>query len=159
MRGRRNERASALNGIIASIFVLGSAFIGASAARADEIAPPAALDSVGPKQPITAYNGSYTYSILIEVPDSAASSPNSGSPMIQREASAMRQVRAAGSVSAGSSRAFQRSSGCRDHGRRLRISKRRPGGAGLPSMSRQKARCQPTTSLWTGMSSSPVRRC
>jgi hypothetical protein len=69
MRGRRNERASALNGIIASIFVLGSAFIGASAARADEIAPPAALDSVGPKQPITAYNGSYTYSILIEVPD------------------------------------------------------------------------------------------
>jgi YD repeat-containing protein len=38
------------------------------AALAQQVAPPAALDRVGPKQPITAYNGSYTYSIPIEVP-------------------------------------------------------------------------------------------
>jgi hypothetical protein len=35
-------------------------------ARADD--PPDALGNVGPAQPLTAYNGSYTYNIPIEVP-------------------------------------------------------------------------------------------
>ena len=38
-------------------------------ARAQEVGPPAALESVGPKLPISSYNGSYSYSVPIEIPD------------------------------------------------------------------------------------------
>jgi RHS repeat-associated protein len=45
-----------------------AAIVWSISAWAQEVAPPAALDRAGPKQPVTAYNGSYTYSIPIEVP-------------------------------------------------------------------------------------------
>src|SRR5947209_4345281 len=72
MRGRRNGRGSAHEGIFVSILsivgLLVALFGAATEAAAQEVGPPNMPDSVGPKQPITAYNGSYTYSIPIEVP-------------------------------------------------------------------------------------------
>src|SRR5437660_3964976 len=72
MQGRRNGRGGAHDRSFASIFsaagLLAGLLVAANGARAQEVGPPDMPDSVGPKHPITAYNGSYTYSIRIEVP-------------------------------------------------------------------------------------------
>ncbi|MFL5259439.1 MAG: toxin TcdB middle/N-terminal domain-containing protein, partial [Hyphomicrobiales bacterium] len=72
MLGRRNARGGARKGGFASVrlifgMVAAVALAGAGA-LADEVGPPVASDGQGPKQPVTAYNGSYTYSVPIEVP-------------------------------------------------------------------------------------------
>lgn len=58
-------------GKCAQIFGLAAGLVGwfsPAALAGSDISPPAALDSAGPKQPFTAYNGSYSYSVPIEVP-------------------------------------------------------------------------------------------
>src|SRR5436190_11046023 len=84
MRGRRNGRGSARDRIIVSIsltLIVAMGLLVCSRASASDfdsdsnefnsaqtVGPPTGPDNVGPKEPITAYNGSYTYSIPIEVP-------------------------------------------------------------------------------------------
>jgi hypothetical protein len=71
MLGRLNARRGAREGGFACLrlaFGLGLLALVQPLAFADEVGPPVASDRQGPKQPITAYNGSYTYSIPIETP-------------------------------------------------------------------------------------------
>lgn len=44
--------------------------------RAQEVSPTRALDNVGPKQPVTPYNGSYAYSVDIDLPKFRGIEPN-----------------------------------------------------------------------------------
>src|SRR3954451_19585330 len=69
MLGRLNARSGAREGGFACLFLaaVALAFAGCPA-LADEVGPPVASDGPGPKQPVTAYNGSYTYAIPIETP-------------------------------------------------------------------------------------------
>ena len=51
---------------LAAIFLAALAI--SQSGHAQEVGPPAALDNVGPKLPISSYNGSYSYNVPIDVP-------------------------------------------------------------------------------------------
>jgi len=63
---------------------------------AQEIGPPGAREAAAPKEAVTSYNGSYAYSIPIEVPDFRGIEPKLKPPMTRRAASATCRMSAAG---------------------------------------------------------------
>src|SRR6185369_12731589 len=72
MPGLGNGRACAHGGKVAStslIFGLMAVLATAGGLAAQEIGPPGAREAAAPKEAVTSYNGSYAYSIPIEVPD------------------------------------------------------------------------------------------
>ncbi|WP_119392168.1 RHS repeat-associated core domain-containing protein [Taklimakanibacter lacteus] len=80
---------------VRAVVAMAAVFCFWGAAAAQEISPSRALDNAGPKQPVTAYNGSYTYSVDIEVPEFRGLEPDLG--LSYNSASDIRNRAAAGS--------------------------------------------------------------